>query len=262
MWQFIAPTGKRFGLRINAWTDERRDIVKATDAALDYLTVLHREFKGDWGKAIAAYNVGERRIHREVARNRAAGKPTSFSALRLPRETRRYVPQLVALRNIINDPQRFGVTLEPLSARVDYQPVRVDGALDMSIASALSGVPLPLLRLLNPGHKRRATQGDIAHALLLPKRGALRLATALTDLDDEARTIVERHVVQPGDTLSKLAKTYRVKVESIVLDNNPDRKNRWLYAGETVTVNVSSQPFVQLAKDGPKLLASLRKSLI
>lgn len=103
IWQFIPSTGRVFGLQQNAWYDGRRDVLAATRAALDYLQTLHRQF-GAWDLALAAYNCGEGCVARAIARNRARGLSTTYAALPLPTETRHYVPKLLALRNLINDP--------------------------------------------------------------------------------------------------------------------------------------------------------------
>lgn len=262
LWQFIAHTGRRFGLKINAFTDERRDLIKSTEAALDYLTFLHAEFDGDWEKAISAYNVGERRIHREVRRNRRAGKSIALSKLRLPRETRRYVPQLLALRNLINSPDSFSVTLRPLATQVPYRTVTIDGALDFAVAADLAGVNLGTLRLLNAAHKRRATQAGVVHRLLLPHRAAHRLQVSLPTLDRQGRTLSEQHVVRAGESVSQLARQYQVSKEHIQLAPRDERRHRWLFVGETVTVALAAQPFRALLPDGVPLLATLRESLI
>jgi membrane-bound lytic murein transglycosylase D len=98
LWQFISDTGRRFGLKQDYWYDGRRDPIEATRAALDYLQALHDEFNGDWQLAIAAYNCGELAVERAIERNQRAGKPTDFWHLKLPNETRGYVPELLAMR--------------------------------------------------------------------------------------------------------------------------------------------------------------------
>src|SRR5262245_23488595 len=114
LWQFIPGTGRRYDLKQNWYYDGRRDVIAATDAALDYLQFLAEEFDGDWLLAVAAYNCGEANIERAVARNRKAGKPTDFFSLKLPRETRAYVPKLLAMRRIVNDPAAHGLEFAPI----------------------------------------------------------------------------------------------------------------------------------------------------
>ncbi|HSQ05869.1 MAG TPA: transglycosylase SLT domain-containing protein, partial [Burkholderiales bacterium] len=107
IWQFIPSTGKLYGLRQNWWYDGRRDIIAATNAALDYLEKLYGMF-GSWDLALASYNWGEGAVSRAIARNQAKGLPTDYESLAMPSETRGYVPKLIAVKNIITDPARFG----------------------------------------------------------------------------------------------------------------------------------------------------------
>ncbi|MEO1575216.1 MAG: transglycosylase SLT domain-containing protein, partial [Pseudomonadota bacterium] len=111
LWQFIPGTGRMYGLKQDWWYDGRRDVVASTKAALDYLEALHRKTDGDWLKAIAAYNSGEGRVLSAVRRNRKAGKPTDFWHLSLPRETRAYVPKLLAIARVVARRYEHGVPL-------------------------------------------------------------------------------------------------------------------------------------------------------
>src|SRR5437879_660344 len=113
LWQFIPGTGRRFELKQNWWYDGRRDIVDSTTAALDYLTRLY-ELHGDWQLALASYNWGENGVARAIAKNRAARKPTDYANLKMPTETRTYIPKLQALKNIISNPALFGIVLDPI----------------------------------------------------------------------------------------------------------------------------------------------------
>src|SRR5690606_33529584 len=115
LWQFIPATGRQYGLEQNWWYDGRRDVIESTRAALDYLEYLHGYFDGDWLLALAAYNTGEGNVARAVRRNKAAGKPTDFFSLRLPAETRGYAPKLLALRDLVAHPERYGITLLPIA---------------------------------------------------------------------------------------------------------------------------------------------------
>lgn len=114
LWQFIPGTGRRYGLKQNWYYDGRRDVLAATTAALDYLEFLAAEFNGDWLLAVAAYNTGEANVARAIRRNLEAGKPTDFFSLKLPRETRAYVPRLLAMRRIVADPTTHGLEFAPI----------------------------------------------------------------------------------------------------------------------------------------------------
>ena len=122
IWQFIPSTGRLYGLRYSWWYDGRRDVVESTRAALDYLEKLHAEFSGDWLLALAAYNSGEGNVRKAIRRNRRAGKPVDFWSLQLPRETRSYVPRLLAVSAIVADPELYGLTLKPSPTTPTSQP--------------------------------------------------------------------------------------------------------------------------------------------
>ena len=111
MWQFIPATARRYGLSVSSRYDARYNWKASTHAALDYLQDLNQQFHGDWLLSLAAYNCGEGRVHREVAKNRARGRSTDFWSLNLPRETRNYVPRLLAFKEIYSNPQAYGVNI-------------------------------------------------------------------------------------------------------------------------------------------------------
>ena len=112
IWQFIPATGRAYGLKQNWWYDGRRDIYASTQVALDYLERLNKLFKGDWMLALAAYNSGSGTVQRAIKRNKKANRPTDYWHLKLPRETRAYVPKLLALKEIISHPEKYSVSLQ------------------------------------------------------------------------------------------------------------------------------------------------------
>ena len=135
IWQFIPGTGKNYGLKQNWWYDGRRDIVAATDAALNYLQKLHKEFNGDWLLALAAYNSGEGNVGRAIRRNKNTGKPIDFFSLRLPRETRGYVPSLLAVAEIISDPEKYKVAIKPIENGQYFEQVDINSQIDLADCS-------------------------------------------------------------------------------------------------------------------------------
>jgi membrane-bound lytic murein transglycosylase D len=141
LWQFISETGRRYGLKQNWYYDGRRDVIASTNAALDYLQFLADEFGGDWLLAIAAYNCGEARVAREVKKNLRAGKPTDYFSLKLPRETRAYVPKLLAMRRIVGDPTSHGLAFAPIPNAPYFVKVDVGGQLDLHVAAELADLP-------------------------------------------------------------------------------------------------------------------------
>ena len=169
IWQFIPSTGKHFGMERNWWHDDRRDIIGATNGALDYLQKLHDQF-GDWELALAAYNWGENGVMRAQAYNRRHHKPTDYSHLRMPRETRNYVPKLLAVKAIVSDPASFGLTLKPIPDEPYFDTVSTKQHMDVKVAAELAGISIDEFMALNPGRSRPVIlqEGDSDNVLLLP----------------------------------------------------------------------------------------------
>lgn len=214
LWQFIPSTGRRYGLKQNWYYDGRRDVLAATSAALDYLQFLYDEF-GDWMLAVAAYNCGEFNVARAIERNRAAGKPTDFFSLRLPRETRAYVPKLLAMRRIVADPQAHGLAFAPIPNQPYFVKVETGGQLDLHVAAELADLPKEELLALNPAFNHWVTDPDGPHHLLVPVDRKERFTAAIAALPPEQRVRVVYHRVQRGDTLSAIASKYGVSVASL-----------------------------------------------
>ncbi len=167
LWQFIPSTGKSYKLEQNWWVDERRDVVASTNAALDYLQTIY-EMHGDWQLALASYNWGEGAVGRAVAKNRAAGLPTEYQYLNMPGETRYYVPKLQALKNIVAQPELFGITLPPVANRPYFATVESRVALDLATAARLAETPVEEILALNPGYKRPILPANSSQSLVIP----------------------------------------------------------------------------------------------
>ena len=150
LWQFMSFTATRYKLRLDDTRDERRDIVASTGAALDYLTDLYTMF-GDWQLALASYNWGEKAVARAVERNRAAGRPVTYSNLTLPEETSDYVPKLQAVKNLLLNPGALGPSMPPLPNRPYLGSVRTPSDLALRDAVRLAGLPVGQFNLLNAG---------------------------------------------------------------------------------------------------------------
>ena len=141
MWQFMPATGRDFDLKQNLFRDDRRDVLASTRAALDYLQMLQKQF-GDWHLALAAYNWGQGNVQRAVDRNLKAGRPADYESLRMPDETRNYVPKLQAVKNIVLHPQAFAITLPPLENHPYFLTVPITNDIDAVVAARLAGIPL------------------------------------------------------------------------------------------------------------------------
>jgi membrane-bound lytic murein transglycosylase D len=215
LWQFIPGTGNRFGLPQNWWYDGRRDVVESTRAALDYLQFLHDEFQGDWLLAVAGYNCGENCVARAVKRNQAEGKPTSFWDLRLPRETRAYVPKLLAMKRLVQDPTAVGISFSAIPNEPYFARVEVPSQIDLKLAAELAGLTHDEFFELNPAYHRWATPPDGPHALLLPIDAAPLFQENLARLTPDELLRVNHHIVTEGETLAALAERYKTTVSTI-----------------------------------------------
>ncbi|MFN9031616.1 MAG: transglycosylase SLT domain-containing protein [Betaproteobacteria bacterium] len=154
LWQFIAPTARRFDLKQHLFIDERRHIRAATQAALRYLAELHARFGGDWLLALAAYNCGEGCIERAVAAARRRGLEGRFEDLRLNEETANYVPRLLALAQVVADPAAHGAALPPLRNAPYFAAVAITRDIDVDRAARLAGISEAQFRMLNPQHRK------------------------------------------------------------------------------------------------------------
>ncbi|BBP96874.1 murein transglycosylase [Burkholderia sp. SFA1] len=167
MWQFMPGTGRDYNLKQNMWKDERRDVLASTSAALDYLQRLHDMF-GDWHLALAAYNWGEGNVQRAIARNEAAGLPTDYESLRMPNETRNYVPKLQAVKNIVGNPQMYGLTLPDIPNHPYFVTVTTARDIDVTMAAKLAGMSVEEFRSLNPSFSKPVILGATNPQVLLP----------------------------------------------------------------------------------------------
>ena len=215
MWQFISDTGRRFGLKQDYWYDGRRDPIEATRAALDYLSALHDEFNGDWLLAIAAYNCGELTVERAVERNQRLGQPTDFWHLKLPHETRGYVPELLAMRRIVSNPARYGLDFSPIPNEPYFVTIQTGGQIDLKVVAKLAGISVDDLYELNPAFHRWATDPTGPYHLLVPVDAAEGVQQAVLELTPEERMQVEHYTVRRGDTIATIATRYHSKPDVI-----------------------------------------------
>ena len=213
IWQFIPSTGRFYGLKQNWWFDERRDVIAATDGALDYLQKLHAEF-GDWYLSLAAYNWGEGAVRRAIAANRKRGKPTDYLSLKMPAETRGYVPKLQAVKNIVNDPERYNLTLADIPDAPYFTAVRTTRKMDVKIAAELAEMPLDEFLSLNPQHNRPVIAGADAATLLLPYDKA-ELFAAKLELTDQPMVTWQAYKLKPNETLQQVAVRFGLPLETL-----------------------------------------------
>lgn len=205
IWQFIPSTGKMFGLKQDEWVDNRRDVNAATDAALDYLQKLYNQF-GRWDLALAGYNCGEGCIERVLKKQRRLGKSTDYEALPLPLETRHYVPKLIALRNIVQRPQQYGIQLTPIANEPYFMQVSLKQTMTAQSIARLADMSLDEFNRLNPAFRRRVVSDTTT--LLLP---ADRLETFHYNLQRSGNEdALQAYPGHRGEALTKIADRFGV----------------------------------------------------
>lgn len=182
IWQFMPATGRDFNLRQTASYDGRRDLLASSKAAMDYLTRLRRQFGDDWLLAMAAYNAGEGTVARAIETNRQYGLPTDYWHLNLPRETQDYVPRLLALSQLVRDPQQYGVHLSPVANTPYLAVVALGRSIDLAQLSAHAGIDKDILLNLNPAFLLKITQDGPAR-LLVPRSEARQVAASLSAME-------------------------------------------------------------------------------
>ena len=237
LWQFIPSTGKIYGLQQNWWYDGRRDVIASTSSALDYLQKLHNDF-GDWQLAVAAYNCGEGAVARAIRRNVKAGKGTDFWSLDLPRETSAYVPKLMAIAQLIGQPEQYQISLKPIANEPFFAVVNVKGQIDLSVAAELAELETEELQQLNPGFNQWATAPDGPHRLAIPVEKIDVFIQGLAVLPAEKQVQWARYKIKGGDSLGKIAQQYKVAVSAIKKANGIKGTN--IRAGKYLLIPVAS----------------------
>lgn len=215
MWQFIPDTGSRFGLKQDWWYDGRRDIVESTRAALDYLDSLHDEFNGDWLLAIAAYNCGELAVEHAIDVNRAKGLPITFWDLHLPKETTAYVPKLLAMKRLVANPGKYGLSISPVPNQPYFTQVQTKGQISIDRAAEIAGITPEEVYELNPAFHRWATDPVGPYTLLLPVDAVESFNRSIGELSDEERLGCIRYTVRPGDSVNSVARRFHTTVNVI-----------------------------------------------
>lgn len=264
LWQFIPDTGRRYGLQQAKHYDARMDPFAATGAALNYLQKLHGDFNGDWLLALAAYNCGENRVQKEIDRNRAKGLPTSFWHLSgLPKETREYVPRLLAFKELISNAPRYGISLADAPNRARLAQVRVDKPVDLRKVAVMAGLSPNHLANLNPCFRTGVTTPEYSNRIVLPRNNAKELAEIIESLPPAANSRVyasnkssgynrlattrtgkkatqhakakaKTHTVRRGETLQTIAQKHGTTVQSLMKQNS--KRSSRILVGERLDV--------------------------
>ncbi len=213
LWQIMPATGEHLGLQQDWWFDGRRAVRDSTEVALDYLETLYETFDHDWLLALAAYNAGQGRVARAQQENQRKGLPTDYWSLDLPRETRRYVPKVLALTQIVAEPEALDVEIPPLPDEPAFEVAQVGGQIELAQAAELADISLETLRELNPGQLRWATAPGRPQELLVPLGTGSRLEEEIAQLTPAERVRWRHYYIKPGDNLVTIAKKFRTDVD-------------------------------------------------
>lgn len=208
MWQFIPSTGKNFGLQQDALNDHRRDVLASTTAALAYLQKLYGMFNA-WDLAFAAYNCGEGCVGRAIAANQKRGLPTNFLALNLPKETKQYVPKLLAIRNIVLSPGSYGLVLDTVPDQPYFAKVAAPARIDLKLAAHLAELSLEDFKALNPSFNKPIAAGSLGY-FLLPQDRAETFRHNLAAYQATRAPLVSwtTYTARAGESLDVIGKRY------------------------------------------------------
>lgn len=258
LWQFIPATARIYGLKQTWWYDGRRDIYASTQAALKYLTNMNKLFKGDWLLTLAAYNSGSGTVQKAIKKNIKRNKPTDFWHLDLPKETRSYVPKLLALKELINNPQQYGISLRCIPHVPGFKRIDVGSQIDLALAAELAEIELDTLYNYNPAYNRWATPPEGPHFLLLPADAADTLVKNLETLPEEDRIQWQRHLIKSGETLSQIAVKYDTTIEHLRTVNRIRNNN--IRAGKHLLIPVASRKRGDYTLSAGQRLSSIKNS--
>jgi membrane-bound lytic murein transglycosylase D len=232
-WQFIASTAKRYGLEIDWWKDERRDPVKSTTAAADYLKDLYGMF-GSWNFAMAAYNAGEGKILRAIRKSKADDYWDLLDTEHIRTETKEYVPKFIAASIIASNPADFGFHDIEYKEPLSYDEVELDSPVDLEIAAECADTELEVIKKLNPELRRWCTPPDVAkYTLKIPQGTKDTFLEKLSTVPEEERFTIDRYTVKKSDTFKKIARMTGVP-ESVILSLNSMEKIMPLKVGSKI----------------------------
>ena len=213
IWQFIPSTGTSYGMKQDWWADSRRDIVKATNGALDYLSNLHGMF-GDWQLALASYNWGEGSVGRAVQKSKARGNAGNYLSLDMPAETRNYLPKLQAVKNIIRNPAAFGITIATVPNEPYFKTITLAHPIDLKRAAQLAEMTETDFVALNPAHNRPVIGGRSEYQVLLPASKA-DIFLARLESNEKPRVSWMAYRTRTGDRIEALAERFGTSVTAL-----------------------------------------------
>lgn len=217
LWQFIPSTGRAYDLNQNWWVDDRRDVVKSTQAALDYLQKIHAMHGDDWFLALASYNWGEGAVARAVKRNQARGRPTGYLHLDMPAETRHYVPKLIALKNILLRADELGVALPDVPNRPYFVTIEKTRPIDLRLAAQFARMSVEEFVALNPAHNRPVISASRNNEIKLPADRLDDFLAAVEKHEEARKTFAtwQPYTLKPGESIESLAQRKGVPASEI-----------------------------------------------
>lgn len=234
LWQFIPSTGKAFKLEQSWWLDQRRDPIASTNAALDYLQYLF-EYQGEWFLAFASYNWGEGSVKRALAKNERAGKPLDYRHLKMPRETANYVPKIQAIKNIIADPERYGVIMPIVDNEPYFVTLKKDRDIDLAVAAKLAEMSIEEFSALNPAFNQGVILAQLDPVIILPQDKVPVYLANLATYEGEL-TSWRKYDGQKGESLATIAKQFNVSVDALQRANDLSRRTRTLSQNQVLLI--------------------------
>ncbi len=254
IWQFMPATGRRYGMQSSFWLDERRDPEKSTRGAAEYLNQLNEMF-GDWPLALAAYNAGEGKIQAAIKRQRTR----DYWKLRLPRETRYFVPAFMAMTIIAREPERYGFSPPP-EASPEVEVVSLDHPTDLKTIAEAAATPLEEIRELNPELIRWATPSDMPqYALRIPAGRRDEFLEALERIPPEERITWVRHTIRKGETPTSIARRYGVDLRSVLDLNGLRKRHASLKPGGTLLIPPMPARSVGVGAEAPRQVRTVAR---
>ena len=251
LWQFIPATARLYDLKIDWWYDGRRDLMDSTEAATRFLGDLGQSLDQDWPLVLAGYNAGIGTVRKSIRKNTRLGRGTTYWDLALPRETRSYVPKLLALAEIVRNPKRYQITLPEIGIDSDLAGVNIPHQIDLAKAAELAGENLDTIYRLNPGFNQWATHPEGPHRLILPKNKVASFTTAFSKLPPNERLRWVRHWIKAGETLGSIAQRYGLSVKAIQQVNG--LHGALIVAGKPLLIPQAAQAHYPLSLTGREL---------
>jgi membrane-bound lytic murein transglycosylase D len=234
-WQFIASTAKRYGLVIDWWRDERKDPVKSTHAAAEYLKDLYQMF-GSWKLALAAYNAGEGRIMKAIKRTGAEDYWALLGTKKIPNETKEYVPRYIAASMIASTPEEYGFRDLAYHEPLEYDEVTLNSPVDIEVIAECAGTTVEEIRELNPELRRWSTPPNVqSYTIRIPQGSKDIFIENLNEIPERERFSIDTYRVKNGDNLKKIAKKTGVPV-NVILAMNSMAGIETLGAGEEIKI--------------------------